>query len=57
MHHIASSVVVALALSIATFGATGSLVMSFLAYVAAGTSVLMMALLAGYLDLRGDDEI
>ena len=54
MNHIVVSVVAALAVSIATYGATGSLWTSFLAYVGTGTTVLLMALLSGYLDVLDD---
>jgi len=56
VNHLLVSVTAALAMSIATFSTTGSLMVSFLAYVATGTTVLLLALLSGYLDLMSDDD-
>ena len=56
MNHIVVSIVAALTLAIATYSATGSLMVSFLAYVATGMTVLMMVLLSGYLDIRSMDD-
>lgn len=56
MIHIVVSIVAALALAVATYTATGSLLVSFLAYVATGMTVLMMVLLSGYLDIRSMND-